>query len=260
VRILIDYRPALRAASGAGTYIHQLAAALAASGSPSLELTIFSSSWKDRLVVPTDLDGSKAVDRRIPVAVLNRLWHRLEWPPAELVARSEFDVVHSPHPLLLPTRRAARVITIHDLNFLAHPERTRAEIRRDYPLLARSHAARADAIIVSSQFTAGEVTRELGVPPDRITVCPPGAPEWQRRRTAPADGYILFLSTLEPRKNIGGLLDAYERMLARGSVPDLILAGGAPPEARQWLDRTLARPVSGQSWADEAARLLRPPS
>ena len=42
---------------------------------------------------------------------------------------SNFDVTHSSHPLLLPARTAAKVITIHDLNFLTHPDRTRAEIR-----------------------------------------------------------------------------------------------------------------------------------
>lgn len=246
MRVLIDYRPALRAASGAGAYIHQLAAALVASRTQPLELTIFSSSWKDRLSVPADLNGTQAVDRRIPVSVLNRLWHRFEWPPAEMLTRSEFDVVHSPHPLLLPTSHAARVITIHDLNFLSHPERTRAEIRRDYPDLARAHAARADAIIVSSQFTAGEVTRQLGVPPERITVCPPGAPDWRPRPAAPADGYILFLGTLEPRKNVGGLLDAYERMIDRGAVSELVLAGQAPEEARHWLDRIARPPLAGR--------------
>ena len=61
----------------------------------------------------------------------------------------------------MPARHAAQVVTIHDLNFLAHPERTRAEIRRDYPALARTHAQRADAIIVVSQFTAAEVRAAL---------------------------------------------------------------------------------------------------
>ena len=51
-----------------------------------------------------------------------------------------------------------------------------AEIRRDYPALARSHAARAHGVIVSSQYAAGEVTRELQLDPSRVHVCPPGPP------------------------------------------------------------------------------------
>jgi hypothetical protein len=92
----------------------------------------------------------------VPVSVLNFAWHRLGWPGAETLAGARFDVTHSMHPLLLPARHAAHVITIHDLNFLTHPDRTRAEIRRDYASLVRDHALRADRVIVISHFTAQE--------------------------------------------------------------------------------------------------------
>jgi len=272
VRVLIDYRPALRERSGAGEYTHQLTKALVATGDD--DLTIFSSSWKDRLALNGDLAGVATVDRRIPVRLLNLLWHRLEWPPIEALSARRFDVVHSSHPLLMPSREAAQVITIHDLNFLAHPERTRAEIRRDYPRLAHSHAQRADAIIVPSAFTAGEVERTLGVPADRIAVCPHGAPDWAPRTSPPSEGYVLFFSTLEPRKNVGGLLDAYERLLLgpakaghyvpperseqrersgqqhvvsgfSRTLPELVLAGKATDEAAPWLERITRPPLKG---------------
>ena len=230
MRVLIDYRPALRERSGVGEYTHELARALLDEYPPdgaagSLELTLFSSSWKDRFASTPDLTGAARIDRRIPVSVLNLAWHRLGWPPIEVVAGGRFDVAHSSHPLLTPARQAARIVTIHDLDFLAHPERTRAEIRRDYPHLVGEHARRADAVIVSSGFTAGEVERLLGVARERIAVCPHGAPDWTPRRETPANGYILFFGTLEPRKNIGGLLDAYERLVARHGDRDLAKAG-----------------------------------
>jgi glycosyltransferase involved in cell wall biosynthesis len=246
VRVLIDYRPALRERSGAGEYTHQLVRALAALSAPHLDLSIFSSSWKDRLSNAHGLDGVTPVDRRVPVAVLNWMWHRLEWPPAEAITGQTYDVTHSSHPLLMPSRTAAQVVTIHDLNFLTHPERTRAEIRRDYPELARSHAQRADRILVPSLFTAGEVERELGVPGDRLAICPPGAPPWSPRTTSPADGYVLFIGTLEPRKNISGLLDAYQEIVERRiAVPELRLAGSATPAAVPWLARLNRAPLKG---------------
>jgi glycosyltransferase involved in cell wall biosynthesis len=179
------------------------------------------------------------------VSVLNLAWHKLEWPSAETLTGARFDVAHSPHPLLLPSRAAARVVTIHDLYFLSHPEGSRAEVRRDYPGLARRHARRADQIIVPSRFTAREVERRLDIPPDLISVCPHGRPDWTARVAPPSDGgYVLFVGTLEPRKNVGGLLDAYERLSgsarARRPLP-LVLAGQATREARPWLDR-IARP------------------
>jgi len=137
------------------------------------------------------------------------------------------------------------------------------------------------------------------VPADRVSVCSPGAPDWGPRTSAPDDGYVLFLGTLEPRKNVGTLLDAYERLLsappsgppARGgardgrdvgedggrhamnwSVPELVLAGKATAQSRPWLDRIARVPLAGRvrhvGYVDrserrplyEGARLLVQPS
>jgi glycosyltransferase involved in cell wall biosynthesis len=259
VRVLIDYRPALRERSGAGEYTHQLIKALVAMSAADprerpLALTLFSSSWKDRLVLSPDLAGAASIDRRVPVRLLNFSWHRLGWPAAETLTGRTYDVTHSSHPLLVPARAAAQVITIHDLNFLTYPERTRREVRRDYAALARDHAHRADRILVPSSFTAGEVERRLGVPRQRMAICPPGAPDWPPRGAAPRDGYVLFFSTLEPRKNVGGLLDAYELLLGRrdgleavpsARLPELVLAGKATEDARPWLDRLERPPLKG---------------
>ena len=273
MRVVIDYRPALRERSGVGEYTHQLVKALLARHDPALDLTIFSSSWKDRLPPSPDFAGAIAVDRRVPVQLLNLSWHRLGWPPIESLTRHRYDVAHSLHPLLLPSRHAAQVVTIHDLDFLTHPERTRAEIRRDYRPLARAHARRADRVIVVSEFTAGEVVREFGVDRDRISVCGSGAPDWRPRPAMPRGGYVLFFGTLEPRKNIGGLLDAYERLIAeREHLPDLVIAGKETDQARGWLERIarppLARKVSHIGYIDpdkrqklyEGARVLVQPS
>ena len=75
VRILMDYRPALRERTGVGEYTHRLAAALLERLGPDDSLTLFSSSWKDRLRAP--IAGAAVVDARIPVSVLNAAWHRL---------------------------------------------------------------------------------------------------------------------------------------------------------------------------------------
>jgi glycosyltransferase involved in cell wall biosynthesis len=251
VRVLLDYRPALRERTGVGEYVHQLARALARL--PSLNVVVFSSSWKDRL---RDSDASglgnvSAIDLRWPVHLLNLVWHRLGWPPVELLTGMRFDVVHSPHPLMLPSRHAARVITIHDLDFLVNPGRAAAEVRRDYPELVRGHARRADRIIVPSAYTAGQVTARLDVPADRISVCPEGVPPWVARGAGPPSGrprgFILFLGTLEPRKNVNGLLAAYARLLElKPDAPPLLLAGKAPPEAALVLAQLRKVPLAGR--------------
>jgi glycosyltransferase involved in cell wall biosynthesis len=260
MRILVDYRPALRARTGVGEYMHSLLRADTAAFDN--DVTAFTSSWRDR---PSPALGAevraRVVDRRVPVSVLNFLWHRIEWPPVESFA-GDLDVVHASHPLLIPARRAAQVVTIHDLFFLDHPEQTRAEIRRDYARLTARHAQRADAVITSSAHTKSLVRERLNVAADRIYVCPPGAPSWQslgREPRAPADGYILFLGTLEPRKNLGVLLDAYVELRHRArDVARLVIAGGATPAADAWLERIardpLKRVVSYAGYVDNADR------
>jgi glycosyltransferase involved in cell wall biosynthesis len=245
VRILVDYRPALRERTGVGEYVHQAATALVATAPVSESLVLFSASWKDRLR-PDVVPGALAVDRRIPVRLLNWFWHRLEWPPVERFS-GPIDVAQSAHPLLLPSRDAARLVTVHDLDFLDHPERTRAEIRRDYPALAPSHVRRADRVIVVSEHTAAEVEHRLDIPRGRMSICSPGVPQWPIREREPATGgCVLFLGTLEPRKNIGVLVDAYERLLSRRpDAPPLVLAGRVTREAEPIVSRTLRPPLAG---------------
>jgi glycosyltransferase involved in cell wall biosynthesis len=245
MRILVDYRAALRARTGVGAYIHELIKAYTSAHHDDA-VAVFTSSWKDRPrpTVAGEL-GVTVIDRRIPVRVLNYLWHRAEWPPVEALT-GRVDVVHSAHPLLVPARDAAQVITIHDLFFLNHPERTRGEIRRDYPELAAAHARRAHAIITSTENARRLVSDTFDVSTEKIYVCSPGPPVWQtlgRHPNVPDNGTILFVGTLEPRKNIGALLDAYEALLARmASPPRLVLAGHATADAAPWLARLASPP------------------
>jgi glycosyltransferase involved in cell wall biosynthesis len=247
VRILIDYRPALRARTGVGEYVHELVLALAALPDARQDtIALFSSSWKDRLSpgMPPHL---RTIDRRVPVQWLNYAWHRWHWPPVETLTGEAFDVVQTAHPLPMPSTRAAQIVTVHDLDFLDHPERTTREIRRDYAELAPAAVRGADHVLVNSQHTAADVERRLGVPMERITICSPGAPPWPARAAEPPDGYLLFFGTLEPRKNIGTLLDAYERLLARApAAPRLVLAGATPPEADALVARAGAAPLAGR--------------
>jgi glycosyltransferase involved in cell wall biosynthesis len=255
VRVLLDYRPALRARTGVGEYVHQLARALARPervGGAGDEVVVFSSSWKDRLAGSDvhELGPVRRIDLRWPVQLLNLSWHRLEWPPIELLTGERPDVVHSPHPLLLPSRSAAQVVTVHDLDFLLNPSHVADEVRRDYAALARRHAGRADRVIVPSDYTASMVRSRLGVASDRIAVCPEGVAEWAPGSQAGASGrppgFMLFLGTLEPRKNVPGLLAAYRLLLGRRpDPPPLLLAGKAPASAASLLREIATAPLAG---------------
>lgn len=249
MQILLDYRPALRQRTGVGEYTHELAAALSRSARPSDTIHLFTSSWKDRPDPALRVwPAVRVVDRHVPVKVLHWAWHRHEWPPVEWFS-GRIDIAHSLHPLLLPARDAHQVVTIYDLDFLRHPERTTGEVRRDYPALVRAHVARAALVVVISRDTASTVQSELGVPPGRLVMCRPGLPGWigtPAARPEPRDGYVLFVGTLEPRKNIGALLDAWALLLkTTPNLPRLRLAGAARPEAGTWLARLQVPPLLG---------------
>jgi glycosyltransferase involved in cell wall biosynthesis len=266
VRIVVDYRPALRERTGVGEYVHELVKALSAPPDGRADqITLFTNSWKDRPApeLASEVPAARVIDVKVPVRALVWSWNRLEWPPIDWFA-GPADVVHSQSPLLIPSR-AAKVVTVHDLDFLRHPDQMDAEIRRDYPALARSHAARADAVVVSSQYAAGEVTRELQLDPARVHVCPPGRPSWadavrRQRVEGFRASHILFIGTLSLRKNVGTLLEAYARL--RTNVPDappLILAGHRTPASARWEARCEQPPLKGHveitGYVDTARRI-----
>ena len=158
--------------------------------------------------------------------------------------------MHSPHPLLIPTKTAAQIVTIHDLDFLDNPDRTNAEIKRDYPRLARLHANRARHVIVPSRFTAEEVKSRLGVPMERISVCYNGAPTWPPRNKYPDKGHILFVGSMGPRKNINSLLDAYSQLLdseKKELLPKLLLVGPLTSQSVDSLNRIKSPPLEGRA-------------
>jgi glycosyltransferase involved in cell wall biosynthesis len=244
VRIVLDYRPALRARTGVGELVHELGRHLATDdidGTDRVQVVLFTSSWKDRPspAVFRDIPNAEIVDRRIPVRALTWAWNRAEWPPIEsLVGRC--DVVHALTPLLIPAKWAAQVVTVHDLDFLRHPDRVEAEMRRDFPSLVAAHVARAHHIVVPSRYVAGEVERHFGASPERVSVCSPGPPAWApavlaKRKQRSGSRHILFVGTLEPRKNVGTLLEAYRALLgARPDAPPLVIVGRMSAHGLEW--------------------------
>jgi glycosyltransferase involved in cell wall biosynthesis len=233
----LDLRPSLSQPTGVGTYVLGIAERLPALA-PDDQFHFFSASMKDRYPDRDWPDNVHLVDRRVPVRALNLAWNRLGWPPLDLFVGAPLDLVHSPHPLLVPARRARRIVTIHDLFFLKHPEMSDAEIRRDYVDLVREHAQRADGILCVSEHTASEARRLLDVPAEKIAVTPLGvdpgfrepvpedAVETSLRRLRLPRGGILYVGSEEKRKNLVSLVMAYLSLARRRrDVPPLILAG-----------------------------------
>ena len=165
--------------------------------------------------------------------------HRLErWTLGLEVARLRLDLLHSPDfiPPAFGYRRS--VITVHDLNFLYYPQFLTAESRRYYNRQIGWAVRRADHILADSHATKADLVTLLNVPPEKITTVHLAAdpafrplPEEETRRILAGyglrPGYLLFVGTLEPRKNVPGLLQAYHSLLERQvTTAPLVLVGG----------------------------------
>jgi glycosyltransferase involved in cell wall biosynthesis len=253
----IDFRPALSRATGVGRYLKGLVSALQEIDRES-SYVLFSSSFKERPDPEARPGNFRLVDRRVPVSILNALWHRLELPSLDWLAGCGIDVAHSPTPLLLPTRRGRSIVTVHDLFFLDHPGATGREIRRDYVSLVRDHVRRADAVLAVSATTADDVAARLDVPRDRIHVVHHGVDERFLSRDLPKNGsgspYLLAVATEEPRKDLCTLLEAFAILKRRGFEGSLKIAGGPGVDTRRVVETIwrlgLEREVSRLGYVD----------
>jgi glycosyltransferase involved in cell wall biosynthesis len=151
------------------------------------------------------------------------------------------DVVHSPAFITPQLRGGARhLLTVHDLTSFSLPDsHTRLRRSAAYRALVARSIRRADGITVPSRWVADDLlARFPEVEPERVSVDMPGIGARFRpldaderapalRRLGVTEPYLLFVGTLQPRKNLRVLLDAYARLAAEGrDLPQLVLAGG----------------------------------
>jgi glycosyltransferase involved in cell wall biosynthesis len=175
--------------------------------------------------------------------------HRLEqWSLPLEVLPLRLDVLHCPDFVAPRRRPCAAVVTIHDLAFLHFPGILDQEAQRYYSQV-RASVWHADAVIAVSEATRRDITHLLDLPPDRIDVVyeaaapqfgpltlPAGATRHINGIALTAGSFALFVSTLEPRKNLPTLLHALHRCAAQrpGTPYHLVLAGG-----RGWNDHEI---------------------
>jgi glycosyltransferase involved in cell wall biosynthesis len=242
MRVVIDYRPALRNPTGVGLYVRWLIEHMV-EAYPEVQWYVFSSSWSDRLRLPwSDMPSVRAVDRRWPVRVLNYVWPRWGRPRIETLIGASVDIAHAPYPLLLPTRTARTVITVHDLWFLRPDAGTEAEIARDYPRFFYTACRRADCILTVSETVARQLgtlfpevrdrirVTPLGVPPEFLRPLSPDSAVQVRRAYGLSEGYVLFVGALNRRKNPVLAAEVVRILQSRGRAGPWVVVGQGPLE------------------------------
>jgi glycosyltransferase involved in cell wall biosynthesis len=190
VRIGIDVSPLTLTRAGTARYLVNLLAEL--ERDPELEVRRYSFGGTGRLT-----------------RLVRDVWWYLSVLPRR-ARRDGVDVLHCP-ALRGPVRALVPlVVTIHDVAVLREPRSfnrwTRGYSRRALPRLAQA----ARRIVVGSEFSAGEVADALDVPREKIRVIPYGVGRPFTAEGPAAEGrYVLAVSTLEPRKNLRRLVEAF---------------------------------------------------
>jgi glycosyltransferase involved in cell wall biosynthesis len=214
------------------------------------------------------------LDVRINRFPLGILWQQIGLP--HILMKERVDLFHSPLftiPFCLP---CPAVITIFDLTPLLFPQFHHWKVRLSLKHTMGLSARRAGKVIAISESTRRDILRYLSVDESKVVVIYPGVSssfhpgdsagsEQTRRKYAGGAKYILHVGTLEPRKNLGFLIDVYDLLRKRESFRNLhlVLAGG-----KGWGYENLFRKVAelgiedkvhfaGYVGSDELPRLYR---
>ncbi len=237
--ITLDLSAAVHHRAGLGRYAESLTRALR----PQIpdELALFYNA--ERGVEP--LPGLDDLPTNT-VALGYKPWRMLVWMGQ--LARIPFNrlapeatLFHATEHLLMPLRGVPTVLTVHDLIFQHLPEHhkrlNRWYLNATMPLYCR----RADHIIAVSEATRGDLIRAYNITPSKITVIPeaadprfaPQPPERcaaVRAKYGLPERFLLYVGTIEPRKNLTRLLHAWEPLYTAGEAPPLVIGG-----KRGWL-------------------------
>jgi glycosyltransferase involved in cell wall biosynthesis len=237
MRIGLDGMPLAQPRTGVGTYTFELARALAAEA-PSDEFELISPLPYDETVSQATSVAPAPANLQLIYSrpnLLQRRWWTLGLP--SYLRRHPLDIFHGTNYEVPLRAQCPTVVTIHDLSLLLHSSTHEARAVRRARLLLPLMARKANLIITPSEPVRNEVCQYLKIAPDKVFATPlaprtsftPMALEEAvavRKRLDVEDEFLLFVGTIEPRKNLSLLLNAFDELLRTTNLrPQLVIAG-----------------------------------
>ncbi len=232
----IDYSGAITwGGSGIGRYTHDLIAALLRLDS-SDRITLFSSKRPSANARFPSAPNLRTVV--LPKGVATFLWQRARVPLPLEVFTGRADLLHGTNFTLPPTRGMKRIVTVHDLSFLTHPECAAPGLADFYSKIVPRAIKSADRVIADSQCTADDLVERLGVAREKIAVIhlgvdPSFSPVREPDRLVALDvryglqhPFVLAVGTIEPRKNYPALIAAFARARQQPGGPRMLAISG----------------------------------
>ena len=228
MKILIDIRLLTRGSQGVGEYTFNVVDHLIKAGGMH-QWQLFYNGWEKQ---PLPIEWQKASN----VVIYNwRMPNRLfRWLPIALDRLIKTDLIFSPHIDFLKSNKAPRILTIHDLSFIHYPGLFSQKHRWWHKMQrVQKQARQASHIITDSQFSKDDIAETLKISPEKISVVYPGinknlkSPIINSKFEIRNSKFLLYLGTLEPRKNIDAIIKAFNIIKSDAQFFDLklVLAG-----------------------------------
>ena len=234
MHVAIDGKRYFLNASGLGRYSRTLVPALLDQASPdSLSLTLFKPPGQVKF--EADAHPQLQIENaqyRLPGSAGNALWRFRKLP--RLIDNGPYSLFHGPSHILPRRTRCPMVVTMFDLIFLRYPAYFPLWDRNYYKHMFKKSTRRADHIISISEATKADLINYLGAREEKISVVYPACDEGLaplaeehledvRRQYDLPDDYVLYVGTIEPRKNILRTAQAMDRLLAEGRIDERVM-------------------------------------
>ena len=257
-----DATPLLGRPTGVGVFCAGALGGLAVR--EDLDVSAYAVSWRRRQGIDERVPaGVRTAQRPMPARSLHAAWARMSVPPIEWFIGG-VDVVHGSNFVVPPTRRAARVVTVHDLTVTRFPELCDAPTLA-YPQLIRRAVDDGAWVHTPSEFVAGEVVAEFDIDPARVRAVHHGLPDLagpgptdSESSASPGEAllpegcrrYVLAVGTIEPRKDYPLLVRAFGAVAAAHPDVALVIIG-----SDGWGAARLGEAIEGSPVRD---RIVRP--
>lgn len=264
--VALDTTALLDRRTGIGVYVGELLTGLAER--QDVDVTAFAVSARGRSRLPEVVPAGVRVRSRVVPARLARLaWQRSDRLTARWMT-GPIDVVHGPNYVVPPGGGAAEVVTVSDLSAIHFPEMCSPDVLQ-WPHLLKRALERGAWVHTISEWVGDEVRALHPGHAERIVAVPlglrrPGSPTpstdaARGRHLAGGDRYVLALGTVEPRKDLPGLVAAFDRLADTDPELRLVLAGpdGIGAEALTSARRSARhdRRIVRLGWVDDDQRL-----
>lgn len=247
LKVTIDATPILSKPSGVGIYIFKLINSLHTLQQQQNEFEIgisYQPSWRNWLLnkfTPPESISSYSNLYILPIPL--QISSRLSLIPGSPLFNFEKylgfpDVVHGTNYSVFPCKGTVKLMTIYDLTFIKHPEYVNSSVTA-YAKRVQQSLQWTDAVLTISESSKQDIVEYLQISPELVYVTPLASRYHINYLTEDlidrvdkhtnydfSQPYLLFVSTIEPRKNVFSIISAFERLKEQNKIPhNLVLIG-----------------------------------